>query len=325
MHHQRSRPGRRGAQVHCAPDGGSLCGQRGSAYVPTRRSAAPCAACDCSRLHSGPGVTGSLKQMVLIWAVVFGTFAAMSALSAEQPTPQPTFGEFLRALDQGEVSAVVMRTRDNSVEVERARGPAYTIGYPDAYAPALVEQLRASDTRFDIEPGGSGLGGMLLRVLLPVGVLFAFWLLVLRRATSAGGRYGTFGRAPARQPAATARRPASGTSLALMRRWRNCERSPTSSRAPRGSRRWVPGPRRASCSTALRAPARRCSPVRSRVRRACRSSRSRARTSSRCSSAWAPHVCATCSSRPSRTRPHHLHRRDRRRRPASRRRPRRWQ
>ena len=41
----------------------------------------------------------------------------------------------------------------------------------------------------------------------------------------------------------------------------------------------------------------------SRERRACRSSRSRARSSSRCSSASAPPAYATCSSRPSRTRP----------------------
>src|SRR5687767_4825349 len=51
-------------------------------------------------------------------------------------------------------------------------------------------------------PGGSGLGGMLLRVLLPVAVLLGFGLLVLRRSTGGGGRFGSFGRAPARQPAA---------------------------------------------------------------------------------------------------------------------------
>jgi cell division protease FtsH len=39
------------------------------------------------------------------------------------------------------------------------------------------------------------------------------------------------------------------------------------------------------------------------ARRACPSSPSRARTSWRCSWAWAPAACATCSSRPRRTRP----------------------
>jgi cell division protease FtsH len=147
-------------------------------------------------------MTGSLKQLVLIWAVVFGLFAVVSAMSAEEPKRQPTFAEFLVELERGDVHDVVIRTRDNSVQVDRARGETYTVGYPNEYAPALVEQLRAAETPFDIEPGGSGLGGMLLRILLPVAVLVGFALLVLRRSTRGGGRYGSFGRAPARQPAA---------------------------------------------------------------------------------------------------------------------------
>jgi cell division protease FtsH len=187
--------------------------------VPICRWAASRAARDASRLHPGLRVTGSLKQMVLLWAVVFGLFAVVSAMSAEEPKPQPTFAEFLVALERGEVRDVVMRTRDNSLRVERSGGRTYTVGYPDAYAPALIEQLRAGDTRFDIEPGGTGFGDMLLRVLLPVAVLLAFWLLVLRRSTGAGGRYGAFGRAPARQPAAdgpkTSFRDVAGTDEAV--------------------------------------------------------------------------------------------------------------
>ena len=147
-------------------------------------------------------MTGSLKQLVLIWAMVFGLFAVVNVMSAEEPNPQPTFAEFLVDLERGDVHEVVMRTRDNSVRVERARGETYTVGYPNEYASVLVEQLRATETPFDIEPGGSGLGGMLLRVLLPVALLVGFALLVLRRSRRGGGRYGSFGRAPARQPAA---------------------------------------------------------------------------------------------------------------------------
>jgi cell division protease FtsH len=78
---------------------------------------------------------------------------------------------------------------------------------------------------------------------------------------------------------------------------------------------------RACCWSALRAPARPCSPRRSRARRRCRSSRSRVPTSSRCSSASARRACATCSSRRRKRALHHLRRRNRRGRPPSRRRP----
>ena len=60
---------------------------------------------------------------------------------------------------------------------------------------------------------------------------------------------------------------------------------------------------RARCWSARPAPARRCSPAPSRVRRACPSSPSPARTSSRCSSASAPAASATCSTRPRRSAP----------------------
>ena len=76
-------------------------------------------------------MTGSLKQLVLIWAVVVGLFAVVSAMSAEEPEPQPTFAEFLAELERGDVRDVVIRTRDNSVQVDRARGETYTVGYPN--------------------------------------------------------------------------------------------------------------------------------------------------------------------------------------------------
>ena len=242
------------------------------------------------------GVTGSLKQMVLAWAVVFGLFVFVTAISADEQKPQPTFGEFLIALESGEVREVVIRTRDNSVLVERSGGPAYTVGYPDEYAPALVEKLRAGDDLFDIEPGGTGFGGTLLRVLLPVALLLGLWLLVLRRSSGAGGRFGAFGRAPARQLAAdapkTSFRDVAGADEAVeeLREITEFLAHPTRFKASaRGS------PRACSCMGRL-GPARRCWRARSQVRRGCRSSRSRGRTSWRCSSASAPRACATCSS-----------------------------
>jgi ATP-dependent Zn protease len=229
-------------------------------------------------------MTGSVKQLVLIWAMVLGLLAVMNVMSAEEPKPEPTFAEFLDALDRGEVHKVDMRTRDNSVRVERAGGGTYTVGYPDEYAPALVEQLRASETPFDIEPGGSGLGGMLLRVLLPLAVLLGFGLLVLRRSRGGGGRYGAFRRAPTRQPAPDGPKTSFADVAGVDEAVEELREITDFLRARRGSKPLVRESRRACSCTARVAPARSCWRARSRVRRACRSSRSRARTSSRCSS-----------------------------------------
>ena len=75
-------------------------------------------------------------------------------------------------------------------------------------------------------------------------------------------------------------------------------RSSSSSRRRRSSAGSAAASPRACCWWARRAPARRCWPARWRARRACRSSASPAPSSWRCSSAWAPPACATCSPRP---------------------------
>ena len=71
---------------------------------------------------------------------------------------------------------------------------------------------------------------------------------------------------------------------------------------PRKFQRLGGGFRAACCWWASRAAARRCWPRRSPARRTCRSSPSAGRISWRCSWAWAPAGCATCSARPRRTR-----------------------
>jgi cell division protease FtsH len=147
-------------------------------------------------------VTGSLKQAVVVWAVMFGLLSVMLAsASTNQRPPDPTFGQFLTQLERHELSHVELRTRDNSVRTERTTGPAYTVGYPPEYGTALVGKLRATDTRFDVKPNGSAVSGI-LRLLLPIVLLGGFWLLVLRRSARRGVQLRAFGRAPARQPAA---------------------------------------------------------------------------------------------------------------------------
>ena len=129
----------------------------------------------------------------------------------------------------------------------------------------------------------------LLLGLLPFVLCSALVLLwVLGQVQGGGSRVMGFGKSRAKPRAqGPARRSRSPTSPASTRRSRSSRRSRTSSPRRRSSRRWARRSRRACCSSARRAPARRCSPRRSPARRACRSSRSAAPTSSRCSSASA--------------------------------------
>ena len=90
-------------------------------------------------------------------------------------------------------------------------------------------------------------------------------------------------------------------SPARKRKKRSCPRSWTSSSAHRTIPRWARASPRACCSSALRAPARRSWPARSRARQACSFCPFRARTLSSSMSASAHRVCAICSTRPRRS------------------------
>jgi cell division protease FtsH len=140
--------------------------------------------------------------LVLVMVALAGIWVAGAVLTSpgrDARPPEPTFADFLVELDRGELREAVLRTRDNSVRVTPADGPAYEVGYPPKYAGELVERLRSAEVHFDVEPGGSSALARILRVALPVAVLVGVLLLVLRRRSGAGGPAGAFGRAPARK------------------------------------------------------------------------------------------------------------------------------
>ena len=133
--------------------------------------------------------------LVLVLVALVGMWVAGAVLTSpgrDARPPEPTFTDFLGELDQGELRDVVLRTRDNSVRVTPADGPAYEVGYPPDYAGELVERLRSAEIPFDVKPGGSSALARILRVALPVALLVGVLLLVLRRRAGAGGQVGAF-------------------------------------------------------------------------------------------------------------------------------------
>ena len=186
----------------------------------------------------------------------------------------------------------------------------------------MLNELEAAGVQITSSTSSPGIGSELLSwlfVLAPFILLIWFWRRLSRGA--AGQMQGVLGVGRSRAKVYDEERPTT--------------RSPTSPGYD-GAKREIsevvdflkqPGPlrarparsRRAACSWSARPePARRCWPGPSRARPTCRSSRSPARASSRCSSASARPGCATCSPRPASGARDHLHRRDRRDRPAPR-------
>jgi ATP-dependent Zn protease len=143
--------------------------------------------------------------LVLVLVALVGVWVAGAVLTSpgrDALPPEPSFTDFLGELEQGELRDVVLHTRDNSLRVTPAEGPAYEVGYPPEYAGQLVERLRSAEVPFDVKPGGSSALARILRLALPVALLAGVVLLVLRRRTGASGQAGAFRRAPAREPGA---------------------------------------------------------------------------------------------------------------------------
>ena len=154
----------------------------------------------------------------------------------------------------------------------------------------------------------------LLGWVAPTVLFFVIWAVLMRRMAgrmgAGGGGLLAIGKSKAKVYVETDIRRASRTSPGSTRPRTSCAevveflKNPEQYRPARA--RACP---RACCWSGRPAPARRCSRARSPARRGCRSSPSPAPSSWRCSSAWAPRACATCSSRPGEGAVHHLHRR----------------
>jgi cell division protease FtsH len=142
----------------------------------------------------------------------------------------------------------------------------------------------------------------LLSWIVPAAVFFGLWFFVFRRfADKAGGGLGGFmsiGKSRAKVYVQTDTGVTFADVAGVDEARAELAEVVDFLKHPGTSAAWAPMCPRACCWSARRAPARPCWPGRWPARPPCRSSRSPAASSSRCSSAWAPPGCATCSSRP---------------------------
>ena len=170
--------------------------------------------------------------------------------------------------------------------------------------PALAQELASSGVRFEGVVENTFLTTILSWVV-PILIFFAIWVLVFRRFAERQGLGGlmSVGRSRAKIYVETDTKTrfadvagvdeAKDELMEVVDFLKNPKEYGSSAR----------GSRRACCWSGRPAPARPCWPGPWPARRACRSSRSPARSSSRCSWAWAPRACATCSSRRARPSP----------------------
>jgi cell division protease FtsH len=204
-------------------------------------------------------------------------------------------------IDAGQVAEA--RLRGESLVAQDSAGKRYTAVVPPAAQEALVQRMESNgvNIRFD-RLSGNGFMTILLN-LLPILLLVGVWIFFMRQMQ--GGARGAmgFGKSKAKLLTENKNRvtfeDVAGVDEAKddLQEVVDFLKEPSKfqrlgGKIPKGA----PAGRPSGTGKTLLARA-------VAARRACPSSPSRARTSWRCSWAWAPAACATCSNRPRRTRP----------------------
>ncbi|MEM7093439.1 MAG: ATP-dependent zinc metalloprotease FtsH [Actinomycetota bacterium] len=139
------------------------------------------------------------------WAIVVAVFLAGLLLftvtrSEDEPTTELTLGEFLTAIDEGQVETATIQDRVSQIQGTLVGGDQFEISYPREFSDELTEALTAAEPAVaivtDNEP--QGVWRDLLFSLLPVMLLVGVFLFVFTRLRGSGGMF-SFGKAKAKK------------------------------------------------------------------------------------------------------------------------------
>jgi len=138
-----------------------------------------------------------------ILIVVVLAFFAQKLIGSSSHAPNYTFGNLLTQLDGHQVKSMTLDQKANSVAVTTTDGTKYTVGYPDSYAPTLI-----NDAQKDLPAGSSGLNVQskssngwlsLLTYILPFVIFIGFWIFLMNQVQGGGSKVMSFGKSRAKR------------------------------------------------------------------------------------------------------------------------------
>src|SRR5215210_7015683 len=141
----------------------------------------------------------------ILIVIVLAFFASKLINNQDQAKPA-TFATFLEQLDSGEIKAVTMKTKDNSLEVilDRVDKNKYTVGYPIDYSEVLVNKLRTAKAQdnledFNVKPARTNVIVSLLTYVLPFIIFIGFWIFLMNQVQGGGSKVMSFGKSRAKR------------------------------------------------------------------------------------------------------------------------------
>jgi len=140
------------------------------------------------------------RVLVVVAVLVAGALWLMFSGGDDVEPTRLSLGEFIEAVDQGEITDATILDRANRITGTLESGDEYVISYPREYADeltvALTKATPAIEIETDTEP--QGVARDLFFSLLPVMLLVAVFLFVFSKMRGGGGMF-SFGKAKARK------------------------------------------------------------------------------------------------------------------------------
>ncbi|WP_225755006.1 ATP-dependent metallopeptidase FtsH/Yme1/Tma family protein [Actinotalea sp. Marseille-Q4924] len=178
-----------------APSGTHGSGDSPHPPAPRDESGRPAAGTPGAATRSrrfGPRPTRrQLVVAALVTAVGVAGAVTTGVLIDREPVAVVDLTEALGAIAAGDVVGATVRDRAATVTLELADGEQVQTRYPAAYADELTDALVAADVPLETQSGAPGFAGEITRTLIPLLVLLAVVVWVLRKAGPGGMVGGT--------------------------------------------------------------------------------------------------------------------------------------
>jgi cell division protease FtsH len=148
-----------------------------------------------------------LKTPILAVVMVVLVVLFISKLSTSSTnSSKVTFGQFQSQLAAGDLKTVVMRNKDNILQItpDRGKGQPYELGFATAYGAQLTKDLTAAEQKDlleSFEPKGVRTSAWVsvLSTIVPIALILVFWLFLMNQMQGGGGRVMQFGKSRAKR------------------------------------------------------------------------------------------------------------------------------
>jgi cell division protease FtsH len=138
-----------------------------------------------------------------ILIVVVLAFFAQKLIGSSSHSPKQTFGDLLTQLENKQVKSMSLDQKANSAAVTLTDGTKYTVGYPDSYAPTLIndaaKDLPAGPAGLDVQSKSSNGWLSLLTYILPFVIFIGFWIFLMNQVQGGGSKVMSFGKSRAKR------------------------------------------------------------------------------------------------------------------------------